>query len=83
MGEGSEFEKRLKMIMKQRKEQKQVVIKHNTKIYTEARNFASKNWAWIVLTKKGNKVRFTKNVIFHKISKRVLIKSEGSEKIEK
>ena len=42
MGEGSEFEKRLKMIMKQRKEQKQVVIKHNTKIYTEARNFASK-----------------------------------------
>ena len=31
-----EFEKRLNMIIKQGKEQKQDIIKHKTKIYTEA-----------------------------------------------
>ena len=36
MGGGSEFEKRLKMIMKRRKEQKQAVMKHKTKMFTEA-----------------------------------------------
>ena len=40
---GLEFEKRPKMIIKRRKEQKQVFIKLNTKIYTEDRYFATKS----------------------------------------
>jgi len=42
MGDGSEFEKRFNMIIKRRKEQKQVVIRHKTKMYTEARYSAMK-----------------------------------------
>ena len=34
-----EFEKGLKIVIKRRKEHKQVVIRHKTKIYTEARHF--------------------------------------------
>ena len=41
-GGGSEFEQRLYMIIQGRKEQKEVVIKHKTKIYTKARYFAIK-----------------------------------------
>ena len=42
-GGGSEFEKRLKMIIKRRKEQKQVVVKNKTEIYTESRYFTLKS----------------------------------------
>ena len=40
--QGSENEKRLLMIIQGRKEQKQVVVEHKTKIYTEACYFALK-----------------------------------------
>ena len=39
---GSEFYKRLWMIIQERKEQNQAVIKHKTNIYTAARYFAMK-----------------------------------------
>ena len=38
----SEIEKRLKRITKGRKEQRQVVMKHKSNIYTEAGNFGLK-----------------------------------------
>ena len=41
-GGGSEFEKRLPMFIKRRKNTKQAVIKHITKVHTEARYFALK-----------------------------------------
>ena len=40
---GLEYEKRLKMIIKRRIEEKQAVITHRAKIYTEARYFALKS----------------------------------------
>ena len=44
MGAELEFQKWLEMIIKRRKEQEQVVIKHKAKIYEKACNFAMKIW---------------------------------------
>ena len=50
---GFEFEKRLKMVIKLWKEQKQVVIQHKLKIYKRIL-FCLEKWPWIVLIKKAS-----------------------------
>ena len=66
---GSEFKKRLIMIIKQWQKQKHVVIKQKTKIYTEACYFALKlDLSCTNKERKYNK-EFVTNYIFLKISK--------------
>ena len=65
---------------KQRKVQKPVIIKHRTKIYTEASYFALKMGVNNTNKEKKQKEEFVNNVIFFKINKRGVVKGLGGRK---